>query len=208
MMPLSQIDFKVKSAEVLNDKLQKSYLQKTKQQYKNRSEKITEYFSDVELAKNRATLTKWKATENLDKYLIEFEANCIKSGIKVLWALDMEQAHNELMSVVTKHEIKNLFTGDGFLFDEIALDDFVEKSNSLKKINLSQEKNSKLKSFIREENNSTAKNQIENIYNPAYAGALMQQANFIIADSGAIAFLFFANAIFEVCHLKLLHFLF
>ena len=50
---------------------------KGKQQYKN-----------LELAKKRAGNVKHRVINNLDKYLIEFEANFTKRGGKVIWALD------------------------------------------------------------------------------------------------------------------------
>ena len=41
-------------------------------------------FKNLELARERATHARWKAIENLDSYLIEFEANFIKSGGKII----------------------------------------------------------------------------------------------------------------------------
>ena len=49
-------------------------------------------FSDLELAKERASVLKAKVIDNLDKYLIEFEANFIKRGGKVIWARDAKEA--------------------------------------------------------------------------------------------------------------------
>lgn len=185
-MAILQSDTKNKNAEVLNDELQLSFLQKSKQVYKRRTEKITDHFSDIELAKNRAALTRWKVTENLDKFLIEFEANCIKSGLKVLWALNPEQAHEELLAVVNKHEIKNMFTTHGFLHDEILLDDFVSQTTSLKKIPLTENKSSGIKSFIRNDDfNNT--NYSATKFDNESTSALIQQANFIIADTGSVA---------------------
>src|ERR1019366_1830523 len=47
-----------------------------------------EQFSNLELVKTRAAAIKNKSIENLEKYLIEFEANFIKRGGKVIWAQD------------------------------------------------------------------------------------------------------------------------
>ena len=52
-------------------------------------------FSNLELAKTRAAAAKQKSIENLDKYLIEFEANFLKRGGKVIWAVDSEEAVKE-----------------------------------------------------------------------------------------------------------------
>ena len=52
----------------------------------------TRQFSNLDLARERAAFTRWKTIENLDKYLIEFESNFIKSGGKVIWAQDITDA--------------------------------------------------------------------------------------------------------------------
>ncbi|MFZ7118477.1 MAG: 4Fe-4S dicluster domain-containing protein [Bacteroidota bacterium] len=63
-----------------------------------------EIFSDYDLATRRAAYYRWKSTESLDKLLITFEANAIKAGIKVLWAVDTAQAHSELNAVIDKFQ--------------------------------------------------------------------------------------------------------
>ena len=67
-------------------------------------ERKKEVFSDYDLATRRAAYYRWKSTESLDKLLITFEANAIKSGIKVLWAVDAIQAHAELNTVINKFQ--------------------------------------------------------------------------------------------------------
>jgi len=63
-----------------------------------------EIFSDYDLATRRAAYYRWKSIESLDKLLIAFEANAIKAGIKVLWAVDTAQAHTELNAVIDKFQ--------------------------------------------------------------------------------------------------------
>ncbi len=178
-MAILQTDYKNKRSEIIQDEHQKLYLQNAKQQYKSRNEKINQYFSDIELAKNRAALTKWKAIENLDKYLIEFEANCIKAGIKVLWALNWEQAHEELATVIQRHEIKNITKDEGFLFDEIEWDNFVAKNN-VAQSHLREPNHHSIKSFVQTDVSKQNKDASANSY------ALIQQANFIAADTGSV----------------------
>jgi L-lactate utilization protein LutB len=61
-------------------------------------------FSDYELATKRMAYYRWKSIENLDKLLIAFEANALKSGIKVICALDQEQMISELLAIVSKYQ--------------------------------------------------------------------------------------------------------
>src|SRR5690606_14930884 len=52
-------------------------------------------FFDLENSKKKAHLIKWKAIENLDRYLLDFEANFTRRGGKVIWANDAEEARVE-----------------------------------------------------------------------------------------------------------------
>ncbi|MDB5142510.1 MAG: iron-sulfur cluster-binding protein, partial [Mucilaginibacter sp.] len=49
-------------------------------------------FTNLENAKRKGHVIKWKVMENLDKFLPEFESNFIKRGGKVIWASDAEEA--------------------------------------------------------------------------------------------------------------------
>lgn len=73
------------------------------------SEKAAKYFSlleekkrklsDIESSKKRASYIRWKTIENLDKYLIEFEASFIKNGGKIIWAENAETALGEIKNI-------------------------------------------------------------------------------------------------------------
>ncbi len=79
------------------------------------------FYSNLELAKTRASFIKNKTLDNLDKYLIEFEANFSKKGGKVLWLQDNVEAISEIAKLVEKKEAKNVFKNRAQLFDEIEL---------------------------------------------------------------------------------------
>jgi len=49
-------------------------------------------FSDLHLARERAKNIKWRAIENLDKQLENFETQISKRGVKVILAETSEQA--------------------------------------------------------------------------------------------------------------------
>ena len=88
---------------------------KGKQQYKN-----------IELAKNRAGNIKHKVINNLDKYLIEFEANFTKRGGKVIWALDSEHAMSEIVDILKKYDVKNLVKSKSMITEEIELNEVLK----------------------------------------------------------------------------------
>src|SRR5690606_31098882 len=57
-------------------------------------------FLDLSNEKKRANSLKWKAIENLDRYLVEFETNFTKQGGKVIWANDATEARQEVWKIV------------------------------------------------------------------------------------------------------------
>lgn len=86
-------------------------------------------FSNLELARTRAAYLKWKITENLDKYLIDFESNVIRRGGKVLWADDAKTALTEIEGIIEKHQAKTIIKSKTGLADEIGLNDYLRSKS-------------------------------------------------------------------------------
>ncbi len=84
-------------------------------------------YSNLELAKSRASLLKNKVVENLDKYLIEFEANFIKRGGKVIWAQDEEEAMKEVMQILKRVNAKTVVKAKSMTTEEVHFNDVLEK---------------------------------------------------------------------------------
>ncbi|MGZ3835509.1 MAG: [Fe-S]-binding protein, partial [Mucilaginibacter sp.] len=57
-------------------------------------------FINMENAKRKGHVIKWKVMENLDKFLPEFESNFLKRGGKVIWANDAEEANREILNII------------------------------------------------------------------------------------------------------------
>lgn len=83
--------------------------------------------SGLELARTRASALKTKAIENLDKYLIEFEANFIKRGGKIIWARDAEEATNEITKVLKRFNTKTVVKSKSMVTEEIHLNKALAK---------------------------------------------------------------------------------
>ncbi len=86
-------------------------------------------FIDLELARKLAKNVKWKAIENLDIMLLEFESNFTKRGGKVLWASDIAEAQNFILEICKKHEASSVVKSKSMTTEEIHLNDFLEKNN-------------------------------------------------------------------------------
>ena len=76
-------------------------------------------FSDLEIAKQRGAMLKWKVIENLDKYLVEFETNFTKRGGKVIWARNAEEAIQELLRILKRANAKTVVKAKSMTTEEI-----------------------------------------------------------------------------------------
>ena len=88
-------------------------------QYDKKVVEGKEQFSNLELAKTRASAIKQKSIENLDKYLIEFEANFIKRGGKVIWAQDGEEAVKEALQIMKRVNAKTVVKAKSMATEEV-----------------------------------------------------------------------------------------
>ena len=78
-------------------------------------------FSNLNLAKQRAAYIKWKVTENLDKYLVDFESAVIRKGGKVIWAFAAEHALFEIDQIISRTKAKKIIKSRTGISNEIGL---------------------------------------------------------------------------------------
>lgn len=86
-------------------------------------------FVDLPTARERAKNVKWKAIENLDKHLEDFEMNFMKRGGKVIWAENAEQAREEILAICKAKNCKTVVKSKSMATEEIHLNDFLHKNN-------------------------------------------------------------------------------
>ncbi len=86
-----------------------------------------EQFSNINLAREKAKNIKWKAIENLDKYLENFEAAISKRGAKVIWAEDAQQALDAIGKICSEKNCKTLVKSKSMVTEEIHLNSFLEQ---------------------------------------------------------------------------------
>lgn len=86
-------------------------------------------FADMTTARERAKNVKWRAIENLDKYLEEFEMNFIRRGGKVIWAETAEQAREEILAICKAKNCKSVVKSKSMATEEIHLNDFLQEHN-------------------------------------------------------------------------------
>lgn len=126
-MNKSEQNFFSAIANASDDLLLHQNIKDTNTSFFSKQESAISQFKNIELTKQFAASRKWKATENVDKYLIEFEANFNKSGGKVLWARDAEEAQKEIAKTLTKRFSKEVYYACSELGDEIQLHNSLNK---------------------------------------------------------------------------------
>lgn len=89
-------------------------------------EKGKSKFVNLENSRLEANLTKWRAIENLDKYLLEFESKFIARGGKVIWANNAEEARQEIWKIMERNNAKSVIKSKSMASEEIELNHFLE----------------------------------------------------------------------------------
>ncbi len=98
-------------------------------QYDNKVAHGKEQYDEFELARQRASSLKWKVMENLDKYLVEFEANFTKRGGKVIWAQDADEAISEMIRIMKSVKAKTVVKAKSMTTEEIHVNEALTAEN-------------------------------------------------------------------------------
>ncbi|PWV53691.1 LutB/LldF family L-lactate oxidation iron-sulfur protein [Chitinophaga sp. S165] len=86
-------------------------------------------FADLNTARERAKNIKWKALENLDKHLEEFETNFTARGGKVIWAENSQQVLDEILAICEAKQCKSIVKSKSMATEEVHLNQFLAKHN-------------------------------------------------------------------------------
>ncbi|MVT07307.1 LutB/LldF family L-lactate oxidation iron-sulfur protein [Chitinophaga tropicalis] len=84
-------------------------------------------FADLTTARERAKNIKWRALDNLDKHLEEFEQNLTKRGGKVIWAENAQQALDEILAICKAKQCKSIVKSKSMATEEVHLNSFLAK---------------------------------------------------------------------------------
>ena len=85
-------------------------------------------YSNLELAKQRASAIKEKVLQNLDMYLKQFEENISKRGAKVIYAKNSEEAISEIISILKSNEVKLVVKSKSMTTEEIDFNKSLEEN--------------------------------------------------------------------------------
>ena len=85
-------------------------------------------YSNLELAKQRASYVKDKVVANLANYLEEFEKNALKNNIQIIWARNNKEAVSEIIKVLKENDAHVLVKSKSMISEEIELNENLEKN--------------------------------------------------------------------------------
>ncbi|MFY8004828.1 MAG: LUD domain-containing protein, partial [Chitinophagaceae bacterium] len=85
-------------------------------------------FTELMTARERAKNAKWRAIENLDSYLEEFEKQITQRGAKVIWAENANQALEAIGNICKEKACKTLVKSKSMVTEEIHLNHYLEEN--------------------------------------------------------------------------------
>ena len=92
------------------------------QNVKNRSN----YYSNIDLEKQRAFNIRSKAFKKLDKLLVDFDTNFTKNGGNLLWANDSDEAQKMIYDILSQNKVKKIIKTKSSTIEEIDLISYLE----------------------------------------------------------------------------------
>jgi L-lactate dehydrogenase complex protein LldF len=84
-------------------------------------------YSNLDLAKSRASYIKSLAVNNLHDYLLQFEKNITANGATVVWAEDTDEAIDAIKKIVIENNSKTVVKSKSMTTEEIELNHHLEE---------------------------------------------------------------------------------
>jgi L-lactate dehydrogenase complex protein LldF len=114
--------FLAQAEEKAFDPGQRKEKQERLHQRSDLQQRLSGYYSNLDLARSRAAYIRQKTLDNLEKHLLDFESAFQKKGGKVIWAQQEKDVWQELARLADKKGCSQVFMQDGPLAREIQLE--------------------------------------------------------------------------------------
>jgi L-lactate dehydrogenase complex protein LldF len=98
------------------------------QKYNDAVVRGKQQFVNLELARQKAKNIKWKAIEQLDTLLEQFEKKFTANGGKVIWAETAEEAQEAILQICREKNTKQVVKAKSMVTEEIHLNDFLGRN--------------------------------------------------------------------------------
>ena len=89
-------------------------------------ESRSNYYSNIELEKQRAFNIRSKAFKKLDKLLVDFDTNFTNNGGNLLWANDSDEARKMIYDILSQNRVKRIVKTKSTTLEEIDLISYLE----------------------------------------------------------------------------------
>lgn len=128
-MTVQQTAFLAKSQVKAQDLEHKRKIAFNIGKYNDSVVKGKQQFAELELARQKAKNIKWKAINQLDKYLEQFEKKFVSNGGKVIWAETADDALEAVLQICKEKNTQQVVKSKSMVTEEIHLNDFLERNN-------------------------------------------------------------------------------
>ena len=128
-MQVQSMHFKQTASAKLNDAVLQNALKKAKGKFVDGRAKSLEEIDNWEAIRTHAAALRDRAINNLDAWLLEFEANAIRRGAEVHWAETAEEANAIVLEIARKNNVKTVTKSKSMVTEEIALNDALIGAN-------------------------------------------------------------------------------
>jgi len=112
----------------INNKQYRTYAEGISEHYQKVLEKADDYFKFPDLLKKRAAFCKYKAVNDLERYLIEFEFLFTRRGGRIIWAAGHEEATKEIIKLLREKGVKKTVKTNSKTANELQLNNTFQKA--------------------------------------------------------------------------------
>ena len=119
--------FLEKSEEVAFDLKHRATIKFNMSKYDAAVERAMKRYSNLDLAKTRASFVKSQAINHLYDYLIDFEKNSTANGATVIWAENEEEAIDAVKKILIENHSKMVVKSKSMTTEEIELNQHLEE---------------------------------------------------------------------------------
>ncbi|MGC9150534.1 MAG: lactate utilization protein B [Microbacter sp.] len=118
--------FQYDAAKIAFNERHRQIIQHNMARYDAAVERGYDRFKDIGLTKRQAAFIKRAMLAHWDEYLIQFEENIIKHGIRVLWARDAVETMQHIKTLLTEREASLVVKSKSMTTEEISFNEELE----------------------------------------------------------------------------------
>jgi len=114
-----------KAAQFLKNEARADWHNETLWMVRRKRDRMASSVPDWECLREEASRIKEHTLANLDTLLEQFEKNAVRNGATVLWADDADEFNRLILSILNKHNAKNVVKSKSMLTEECGMNHFL-----------------------------------------------------------------------------------